>query len=449
MPAALEVPALALAGLAAVSLALAAWALWALRAARAQARRQQEELTAHSHDAQLKNMQVVTAKQELTLVRARLFEAEQLGPKLTLVSNDLSELRARQADFERNREELEAARSFKTNATQTLTELRAKLATHEARLVEVARELANARHLALMNAQSAQQAQDALAQQREAQLPKETALNAKVLHLEGRLSRMGLKPSSAPPDLGSAKDRSRTRALLSELALGMEGGAAAVVDRRGLAQLAKGNPQRVRELARLAATIGAPAQAAAMVLGAVPVAFGLSDSLSRRVLYSMGDGRLLGLGATGQLSLQTLRLAVERLGLEARPAGPWPTSRKVVVPDPFARLLSDWTQRWAALGVAFGSAQTLVGTTDALLEALPRLAQAMVPLWSRARRDGLPDDATLQLMLDDGRCAEVRVLDSVAVLVLAEQPLAPEALDELQASLRFHLSTPAGLSLRN
>ena len=34
-------------------------------------------------------------------------------------------------------------------------------------------------------------------------------------------------------------------------------------------------------------------------------------------------------------------------------------------------------------------------------------------------------------------------------LSLAEQALVPEALDELQASLRFHLSTPAGLSLRS
>lgn len=186
-----------------------------------------------------------------------------------------------------------------------------------------------------------------------------------------------------------------------------------------------------------------------MVLGAEPVAFGLSDSKSQRVLYSLGEERLLGLGATTSVSLGTLRLAVERLGIAPRPAGAWPISRSAVVPEPFSRLLHDWTGRWGAVGVAFGSSQLLVGTSDGLLEALPRLAEAMVPLWSRARRDELPADSTLQLMLDDGRCAEVRVLDSVAVLVLADQPLAPEALDELQTSLHFHLTNPAPLSRRS
>ncbi len=431
-----------------VASAVAAWALWTSKAARAQARAQQQELTALSHEAQIKNQQAVTAKQELTLVRARLFDAEQLAPRLTLLSNDLSSLRSRQAEFDSNREQLEAARAFKLKATQTLSELRAKLAASEARAIEIARDLANEQLQCLSLTQAEEQTRRELTELRDGQLAREQAQNGHVLRLEARLSRMGLKKTLAAPDLSGAKDRSRARALLSEFALGMEGGAAAIVDRRGLAHFAKGNAERVRELGRLAATIGAPAKAAAMVLGAVPVAFGLSDSRSQRVLYSMGDDRLLGLGATKSMSLGTLRLAVERLGVEARPAGAWPTSRKAVVPERFARLLNDWTERWAARGVAFGSSQLLVGTSEGLLEALPRLAEAMVPLWSRARRDELPADSTLQLMLDDGRCAEVRVLDSVAVLVLADQPLAPEALDELQTSLRFHLN-PAALSQRN
>lgn len=273
-----------------------------------------------------------------------------------------------------------------------------------------------------------------------------------VRRLKAYLAAVGIQPGAARDPVGAA-ERVGSRATLRSLVASSGAEGAVLADARGLCAFAVGREVAVERLAAFTALAVELEPYFAAVLCTGVAGFGLVGLRNgEHLLRLQGTPWWLGVETEGERPDFAMRAA--RLALIGAPGAqaPAPELPEHVIdldapPDPaLNRVLDAWSRRWgvqtaAVLGADTRPLAALPGSNEG---AAMGLRQQVGGMLRRARRALESLDAlALSAMAEDGATAQLVFThpdqDTAAVLVVSAAPLPEAALEEIRASVRWHL----------